>query len=453
MTELDGFIEYFQNVPQYISYRSYELEGKSYQCVLYNSRTMKYCFLNDISAQIFHYALNNLNITNLCNINDISLEELSDFFEDLIGFCSTSIAEPNNDLGIENTDDANNSELSEFMNNLYLNHQFFAFHIDITKRCNENCIHCYNTEGNSELNVSQIKEIIDSAYNLGVYSITLSGGEALLHKNFWDIIEYINSKKMKITLFTNGIAINQNTAEKIYNYGISKVSISLYSSIQTIHDSITNTKNSFIKTINAINYLKKLGCNIELKSVVLKNNITTIGMLKKYAAENGLPLILDYLISPMLDGNKKPYSYGLALEDYLYLLKNDDSLAIKIQEPTSLSNSDLPCYAGRYSLYCDSKGIIYPCVGLMFEICNYRELCKILDNDRMKKWLSVKKSNFIPCGSHDYCNYCIEQCAGVNLLENGNILNANTHNCLIAKAMCCYKKTTERSNQDEKIKN
>ena len=122
MTELDGFIKYLKNVPQYISYRSYELEDKSYQCVLYNSRTMKYCFLNDISAQIFHYALNNLNITNLCNINDISLEELSDFFEELIGFCSTSIAEPNNNLGIENTDDANNSELSEVRKKKILAH-------------------------------------------------------------------------------------------------------------------------------------------------------------------------------------------------------------------------------------------------------------------------------------------------------------------------------------------
>lgn len=64
--------------------------------------------------------------------------------------------------------------------------------IAITNRCNLRCLHCGFSAGPEEtdqLSFEDIKEIIDA--NRDIDSITLTGGEPLVHPNFWDIADYL----------------------------------------------------------------------------------------------------------------------------------------------------------------------------------------------------------------------------------------------------------------------
>lgn len=67
----------------------------------------------------------------------------------------------------------------------------------LTTNCNLNCIHCYVNGGNKkieQLDNKTINKIINDAKNLGVKAIYLSGGEPLLMRNIYEIIENINKK-------------------------------------------------------------------------------------------------------------------------------------------------------------------------------------------------------------------------------------------------------------------
>ena len=65
---------------------------------------------------------------------------------------------------------------------------------ELTKQCNLRCHHCYIPKEieKKELGLEKWFQIVDSCKDLGVGLIKLTGGEAMLHPHFWDIVKYIN---------------------------------------------------------------------------------------------------------------------------------------------------------------------------------------------------------------------------------------------------------------------
>lgn len=81
------------------------------------------------------------------------------------------------------------------------------FQIDITNRCNMNCIHCRNgklhPKNFKELTYSECIRVFHEARELGCESVNIGGGEPLLHADVYKIISYI-SKYCYTNLLTNG---------------------------------------------------------------------------------------------------------------------------------------------------------------------------------------------------------------------------------------------------------
>ena len=66
----------------------------------------------------------------------------------------------------------------------------YALQFELSSRCNERCIHCYipNEKKNVgfDMPTAKVKSILDEFAAMGGIHVTLSGGEAFMHK---DIIE------------------------------------------------------------------------------------------------------------------------------------------------------------------------------------------------------------------------------------------------------------------------
>ncbi len=64
-------------------------------------------------------------------------------------------------------------------------------HLDLTWRCNERCIHCYlDHNDHGELTTAEVKDILEQLAAAGTFFLILSGGEPLLRKDFFEIVEY-----------------------------------------------------------------------------------------------------------------------------------------------------------------------------------------------------------------------------------------------------------------------
>lgn len=66
--------------------------------------------------------------------------------------------------------------------------------IAITNRCNLNCVHCgfsAGIENNEHLFLEDILDIINK--NRNINSITITGGEPLIHPDFFEIAKYLGA--------------------------------------------------------------------------------------------------------------------------------------------------------------------------------------------------------------------------------------------------------------------
>lgn len=105
-----------------------------------------------------------------------------------------------------------------------------TFNLHFTDYCNFRCKHCFVKKNGKELSFDNIKIIIDklSKYQSDINDkirINLAGGEPLISKNIQDIIDYINSKGLEVSIITNGYYLTKafidNNKNKLSMIGIS----------------------------------------------------------------------------------------------------------------------------------------------------------------------------------------------------------------------------------------
>ena len=85
-----------------------------------------------------------------------------------------------------------------------------SVHLDITYRCNERCVHCYlDHDDHGEMTTAEIKEILNQLSEAGVFFLTLSGGEVLMRRDFFDIVEHARRLLFNVKVKTNGVMIRE----------------------------------------------------------------------------------------------------------------------------------------------------------------------------------------------------------------------------------------------------
>jgi len=64
-------------------------------------------------------------------------------------------------------------------------------HLDVTYRCNERCVHCYlDHDDHGEMTTAEVKDVLEQLAEAGTFFLTLSGGEVLMRRDFFEILEH-----------------------------------------------------------------------------------------------------------------------------------------------------------------------------------------------------------------------------------------------------------------------
>jgi MoaA/NifB/PqqE/SkfB family radical SAM enzyme len=135
-----------------------------------------------------------------------------------------------------------------------------VIHFYMTELCNLNCKMCFLKQIKTEDNFIPFdiaKKVIKELMCIRPrYSMT--GGEPFLHPDIENLIRYIKSKGLYLSIVTNGTLI-KDSAKIIVRSGVDKLDISIDGPPKK-HDSIRGIPGTFSKTlegIQAINYEKK----------------------------------------------------------------------------------------------------------------------------------------------------------------------------------------------------
>ena len=83
---------------------------------------------------------------------------------------------------------------------------------NITRRCNKSCDYCYLKLANRSLSLESIQEIVESKKP---NTVTITGGEPLMHPEIKDILEFLADQGNHIHLLSNGILLTENVLPTI----------------------------------------------------------------------------------------------------------------------------------------------------------------------------------------------------------------------------------------------
>ena len=89
----------------------------------------------------------------------------------------------------------------------------------LTFNCQCKCDHCFTAKlknkKRKEIELKDYLRIIDETIDLGTIHFTITGGEPLLNKHIFDIIDYINKKGAITSINSNGILLNEQNLKKL----------------------------------------------------------------------------------------------------------------------------------------------------------------------------------------------------------------------------------------------
>jgi SynChlorMet cassette radical SAM/SPASM protein ScmF len=141
--------------------------------------------------------------------------------------------------------------------------ELYCLYIYLTDECNLRCIHCWQSaplsgKGKySRLNFNECKKFLDEAIEIGLKSITFSGGEPLLNPEFQRFSEYFNKNSIKMAIETNGILIREaEIFETIKNCKI-YCAISLDGVNPGTHNKQRGSKDAYQQTVLGIKRLEQ----------------------------------------------------------------------------------------------------------------------------------------------------------------------------------------------------
>jgi radical SAM protein with 4Fe4S-binding SPASM domain len=141
----------------------------------------------------------------------------------------------------------------------------------VTKACNLRCVHCYASAdarpANGELSHEEGRELLRDLKSFGVPAVLFSGGEPLQRPDTLELIAHAQSLGLSCTLSTNGLLIDDKTADQLAEIGLKYVGISLDGS-EARHDKLRGQKGAFAGSLAAIDRCRARGIKVGMRFTV-----------------------------------------------------------------------------------------------------------------------------------------------------------------------------------------
>jgi len=309
--------------------------------------------------------------------------------------------------------------------------------LDLTYRCNERCVHCYlDHHDHGEMTTAEIKDLLDQMAEAGVFYLTISGGEIMMRRDFFAILEHARARTFCIKLKTNGILIGEREADRLKSLGVESVQVSIYSHRPEIHDAITKLPGSLKQSIQAIRRLRARGLRVILANVLMTRNAMDYPGVQELARELDAQFIMDPTVTPMMDGDRSILDLNVdegALREVFQngaLVGNVEEFCAPPQGPDDEALDSLPCSAGHTACYVSPYGDVYPCVQFPLPCGNVRRT-KFADIWRHSPQLNEVRS--ITLRDMPSCSKCFHgatctRCPGLAFME-GDMRGPSYQDC------------------------
>ncbi|MCF7838665.1 MAG: radical SAM protein [Candidatus Marinimicrobia bacterium] len=314
--------------------------------------------------------------------------------------------------------------------------------LEVTFRCNFRCIHCYcvNEKPKQDLSLAEIRHLLDQMADEGCLWLLLTGGEPLLRPDFPEIYQYARHKGMITTVFTNASLVTDEIADLLGRLKPFVVEISLYGFSPETYQTVTGRAENFARVLEGLDRLQHRGVPVKLKSMILRQNIEDLPLLREYAEARGLPYRFDPVLNPTLSGSTQPEDLMLSPEE-IVRLDLEDAERLKgwreFCDKFTFACDDgrlYKCGAGQWGFHIDPEGKLSLCMFARQQQYDLRQgSFHEAFYDFLPQVLAQKETRVTRCASCEIRSLC-GQCPGWAYLHSGDQEKPVDYLCRLAHA-------------------
>lgn len=169
---------------------------------------------------------------------------------------------------------------------------YMGFQVHITDNCDQRCKHCYlwteKLDKINEMSLSDFSLLVDNLNELrlkkrkGLF-VYLTGGDPLLHNNFFDFVKLLNDNSIPWGILGNPFHLDTQMCNTLKSLGCEYYQMSL-DGLKDTHDRIRKS-GSFDETLEKIKLLQQVGIKVKIMATVIKSNMQEIIPLMKILKE------------------------------------------------------------------------------------------------------------------------------------------------------------------------
>ncbi len=316
-----------------------------------------------------------------------------------------------------------------------LNGQRYPYNgmIELTDRCNLNCVHCYINQPAAsrealatEMSTEQVKEVLDQMAAAGTLFLTITGGEPLLRKDFSEIYLYAKREGFIITLFTNATMVTPEIADMLAEWKPLSVEVSLYGATKETFERVTRVPGSYARFKRGVKLLMERNIPVSLKSVLLTENRHELAEMQALTEELGITYRYDGVIWPRVDGSLEPFEHQLSVEelttiDHRQPERNEERKKLEELFKGKIARKDYiyNCGAGLTSFHIDSTGKMCICGMARRPAFDLNEMPFMEAWEKIGELRQLKRQKDTKCRTCEIGAYCV-QCAGWSQLVHND---------------------------------
>ncbi len=279
----------------------------------------------------------------------------------------------------------------------------FLLVLSPTMRCNLRCYGCYAAEyEKEEMETALIHRILREAREVGIYFITISGGEPFIRPDLLDIFEAHSD--MYFQVYTNGTLIDDAMVKKLARLGNVLPAISV-EGMEKETDA-RRGPGAFQKIVSAMARLREEGVLFGFSATATRENNELIisDEFVDFLAEQGC--FIGWFFNYIPIGKNPCLELMPTPGQRIYRRKRLIELRRRAKVVMADFWNDGPlvggCIAGDRYLHINCRGVVEPCVFLHFAVDNIKEksLCEVLNSQffhAIRRRHPYSKNYYRPC--------------------------------------------------------
>lgn len=348
-------------------------------------------------------------------------------------------------------------------------------HWSITGSCNLRCRHCFMSAPHAKHgspSTSELMNVVEQLAECGVFTVTLTGGEPLIRKDFLDIVDALLAHEIAVSAInTNGWLVDEALLDALEARGVRPTFMVSFDGVGC-HDFLRGISGAEERTVAALRLLQERGYDVTASMSIHRGNAHALGETVRTLASLGVsslkcgpimelgewtdPQLADLHLSqeeelelyeryiPQFFSDGAPLS--IKMSGAFTYDKDSNTWAIDYHRECTADEEDrsLSCPVLGETFYLGPDGMVAPCQGmcdtaLAGSLPNLSEhpLREILTESDYVRYSyatvgDVRRGND-ECSTCAYVDRCVPSCRAAALAAGGSYYGVNPDACVFFK--------------------